>query len=392
MTENILLKNKHILICPNKSEYLEQNFCGTVLTAVIDESIFSPDKIIYLCGDINNIYNSIKEVDFLDIYVIKNLSTNYNEDHQVYKLIDIGKVPINICDMGIYFPNFFDSKNYFNLIKNEHEFQTLTESNKLTNAFRKGIYLSKIESTDDILKYNLLRCSSNLNGPTDNFRKTDEEIIDKVNNISQYFFTEKTEFNHVLAQIYINSDKVKAKIKAHSDKTKDITRNGLIAFCTFYDDIEQIKKSNQLKIDGFDFCYKQASVLTKLYFKLKHPENHENLVKQFNITLYPNSVFIIPMSTNRLYTHEIRPSNLSFDKIPTRLGYVIRCSKTKAIFKDNQTYIDMNTELVKLREITDRDMIELRKLYYEENSTDKIIEYANIDFSMNSGDYIKPLV
>jgi hypothetical protein len=48
------------------------------------------------------------------------------------------------------------------------------------------------------------------------------------------------------------------------------------------------------------------------------------------------------LEMNRLYTHEISPSHLPMDLIPLRLGYVIRCSKTKAIYKDNKTYIFNN--------------------------------------------------
>ena len=50
-------------------------------------------------------------------------------------------------------------------------------------------------------------------------------------------------------------------------------------------------------------------------------------------------MFIMSLEMNRLYTHEICPSCLPMDLIPLRLGYVIRCSKTKAIYKENQTYI-----------------------------------------------------
>jgi hypothetical protein len=414
--ENILLKKKHILIYldaeKNKEiDYLINNFCGTVLTEINDYNIFSSEKIIYMCGNISKIN---KEIDHKAIYVIKELSNNY-DICESYEIISLGMVPINIHNVGIYFRNFFerlahpphimfedsdsnaDSKDYFNLIKNEHEFQILTESNKPNNAFRKGIYLSKVENVNDELRYNLLRCSSNLSGATDNFRNTDNEIISQINNITQHFFEEKTELNHVLAQIYENSDQGKAKIKAHSDKTKDMPRNGLIAFCTFY---ESYNKLNKSKNDLFDYCYKQTSALTRLHFKLKQMVEHsmrtrntledENLTKEFSITLYPNSVFIIPLSTNRLYTHEIRSSILPFDKIPTRMGYVVRCSKTKAIFKDNNTYIDKNGQYIKLEEINEDNRKELRDLYYEENITDKMINYGDIYFSMNNGDYMKP--
>lgn len=48
---------------------------------------------------------------------------------------------------------------------------------------RKGIYITKIDGFDGEIKFKLLRCSSNLKGPTDNFREADNEIINTVNNI-----------------------------------------------------------------------------------------------------------------------------------------------------------------------------------------------------------------
>jgi hypothetical protein len=135
----------------------------------------------------------------------------------------------------------------------------------------------------------------------------------------------------VLVQIYENKKderqkEIKARIKAHSDKTKDMPKNGLIAFCSFYDmpTKRQLKPS---KTDRYDWCYKETSVLTSLHFKLKNTVIDESFVKEFSVTLYPNSVFIIPLSTNRLYTHEIKPSVLNIDKIPMRMGYV--CSLFK---------------------------------------------------------------
>ena len=276
----------------------------------------------------------------------------------------------------------------------EHQFQLLTESNKPGQSYRKGLYLSKVEENNDGVNFHLLRCSTNLNGPTDNFRQTDNEIINKVNHISQYFFEQKTDLNHVLAQIYNNTTvdgkEKKATIKEHSDKTKDMPGNGLMAFCTFYhfdEDVKDVKKSNN---DKYDYCYKDTSVLTKLRFKLKECVNEPTLVKKFDVVLYPNSVFLMSLTTNRLYTHEIVPSHLPIEKLPTRLGYVIRCSKTKAVFKDNQIYIKDGDELMKLEEPTAEKVKRLKDIYFEENTSDKLIDYGKVDFSLNKGDYMKP--
>jgi hypothetical protein len=240
-----------------------------------------------------------------------------------------------------------------------------------------------------------------LNGPTDNFRKTDDDIISQVNFANKYYFEQPAEMNHVLAQIYENSTLInerniekqkKAKIKEHSDKTKDMPRNGLIAFCSFYkgfvnDNLEGFKKSND---DPYDYCYNETSVLTFLHFRLKKTVDDSSLQKEFSVKLYPNSVFIIPLSTNRLYTHEIVPSTLPVNKIPTRMGYVIRCSNTEAVHKDFETYINENGTYIKLQEINNEELNELRNLYYEENMTHNVIDYKNIYFSMNSGDYLQP--
>ncbi|WP_245233018.1 hypothetical protein [Maribacter forsetii] len=267
-------------------------------------------------------------------------------------------------------------------------------------ALRKGIYLSRvtkqIKGEKESLNFHLLRCSSNLTGPTDNFRTTDNLIIDSLNEAIKFDFEKKTKLNHVLAQIYLNkkndsnSKEVKAKISAHSDKTKDMSKEGLITFCTFYDktNFEHLSPS---KTDEFDWIYKKSSGLTRLLFKLKNTITDETLVKEFSVTLYPNSVFSIPLSTNRLYTHEIRPSVLNIDKIPIRMGYVIRCSSLEAIYEDSKIFIKENKNLIRLEQMNDKNMEDLRDSYYKENKTEKNVEYGKIHFSMNSGDYKKPI-
>lgn len=390
--ENILIKDKHIFLCiddqikqldtiyQQELEFIKANFCGMVCTSLTD---IQPDAIIYLSGDIA----SISIPSGHTVYVTKELSYNIPADSNV---IGIGEVPINIHNVGVYFRKLFSEDNYFNLIKDQHEFQSLTESNKAGKAFRKGIYLTDVKQLDDAISFNLLRCSTNLSGPTDNFRDIDHQIIDKVNAVSAPLFESPIQFNHVLAQIYENNvvgnKQKKAGIKAHSDKKKDMPPNALIAFTTFYDNVVPSKS------DLFDICYKNVSVLTCLRFCLKSEVTDSTLVKEFNVTLYPNSVFIIPLSTNRLYTHEIKPSILPVDKIPTRLGYVIRCSDTKAVFKDGQTFIDRNGELAKLNPITADDISMIRKLYYAENVTTDVVNYGVINCSMNSGDYKMPIV
>jgi hypothetical protein len=218
-----------------------------------------------------------------------------------------------------------------------------------------------------------------------------------LNDAVKQTFEEETKVNHILVQIYENkvksdenSKEVKSKIKAHSDKTKDMPKEGIIAFCTFYDN-SNFDKLKPSKKDRYDWCYKETSGLTRLHFKLKNTVTDASLEKEFSVTLYPNSAFIIPLSTNRLYTHEIRPSTLNVDQIPIRMGYVARCSNLEAVYTENQTYIKENGGLIKLEEMTEETMSALRDSYYEENMTVKNIEYGKVHFSMNAGDYEKPI-
>lgn len=408
LLENNISKDKNFLVVlqenteiPLELQYLINNFCGKVVYNFSEIQTNLSNKQIYICGDMSKFEN---DFDFDFIYIIKEFSSNYenyNYNKNTAEVIEIGKVPIIISNAGVYFRNLFDDDNYFDKVKAEHIFQELTESNKQSVALRKGIYLTEIlkEQKEDkeILHYRLLRCSSNLTGATDNFRLTDHKIVNTLNDAVKYVFEKETKLNHVLVQIYENKQKiegitkeVKSKIKAHSDKTKDMPKEGIIAFCTFYDksNFEQLKHS---KTDNYDFCYKQTSGLTRLHFKLKSTVNDDSLEKEFSVTLYPNSAFLISLSTNRLYTHEIKPSILNIDKIPTRMGYVVRCSNLEALYMNSQTYIKENGKTVKLEEITPETTENLRNSYYEENKTENMVEYGKIHFSMNLGDYEKPI-
>ncbi len=400
-TENVLLTNKHILLCLDMDDidlepmyqerfnYIKTHFCGQVILNQIIPMNYTDDTLIYACGNINLMQSQFQIKS--TILVIQELSSNYGiYDHW---LISIDEVPINIHNTGVYFQNLFEyGKDYFKAITNEHQFQSLTESNKPDMAFRKGLYLTHVEPIDDSLQFNLLRCSSNFSGPTENFKSTDHEIISEINGMSQHFFSNPAKVNHTLAQIYENHViyddakgqhlEKKAKIKAHSDKTKDMPRNGLIVFCTFY----------QNEWHHFDEK-SDPNIFTKLRFRLKPMVTDDNCQKLFDIVLYPNSVFMIPLSTNRLYTHEIVPSQCSISKIPIRMGYVIRCSKTQAVFKDHQTYlVDDQGKYLKLVDSTEEGVRNLKDIYLKENKTDELITYEQTLFSLNQGDYQQPIV
>jgi len=183
----------------------------------------------------------------------------------------------------------------------------------------------------------------------------------------------------------------------------------VIAFVTFYESYyknkfndDRLRHVKSSKEDPFDLIHDKVSVLTRLRFKLKSdlasitPTEEKQLEKNFDVVLYPNSVFIISLYTNRLYTHEIVPSVLPVDRIPIRMGYVVRCSETEAVFdlKSNQTYlVGKENKKIKLEEPDKQGIKNLKNKYFEQNVTDNQVVYPPIiPFSLNEGDYEKPNV
>jgi hypothetical protein len=174
--------------------------------------------------------------------------------------------------------------------------------------------------------------------------------------------------------------------------------DGLIAFCTFYD--REPKNDASLTPDG------RVASLTTLRFRLKQDaktKTNKNLVEKFDMVLRNNSMFIIPLSTNQLYTHEIVPPNLPAKQIPTRMGYVIRSSKVVANYRisDGKTYIDAphvlsinsNRDGVEMVCPKREDVIALKNKYFEENTTSNNVDYGEEKyFSLNNGDYLPPIV
>ncbi|MGW4532416.1 hypothetical protein ACWEOI_15825 [Nocardia sp. NPDC004340] len=390
----------NILVAPAglQDNDLLRDFFGCTITPE-DLVSGSPDlvrKSVYLCGDVSAISDRQLR-DAARVFMIRELAEGHREDvDDSWPLIDLGRIPVHVHGVGVYYRRFFDlDDDYFGRIRAEHAFQTLTESTKPGTAHRSGIYLTPVTRSGDELRFHLLRCSTNLSGPTENFRATDTSIVEALNREAATIFRDPAPLNHVLAQIYHNTyataerKQSKAKISAHADKTKDMPVNGIMAFCTFYEGLDKLRP---LAEDPFDHGVKNASGLTSLRFRLKDSaEARTGLPAQFDLTLYPGSVFFMPLSTNRLYTHEIRPSVLDAELLPTRLGYVVRCSNTEAVHKNGRTFLDRAGDLVQLEPPTQEGMDELRRLYAEENRTSSFIDYGDrFLFSMNTGDYVAP--
>ncbi|MER7827456.1 hypothetical protein ABTX85_33380 [Streptomyces sp. NPDC096097] len=398
---------RNILVAPSAlhGSDLIRDFFGSTITPE-DLASGSPDlarKTVYLCGDVSGI-DGWQLAAAERVFVVRELSHGYDGDIEAapWTLVDVGRVPVRVHGAGVYYRRFFDlDADHFGRIRAEHAFQSLTESTKPGTAHRSGIYLTPVEQSGDELHFRLLRCSTNLSGPTEGFRATDTLIVEALNREAATVFRGQAPLNHVLAQIYHNTGATaerkqsKARISAHADKTKDMPLNGVMAFCTFYDGLDKLRP---LADDAFDYGLKRAGGLTQLRFRLKEPmaeaeQGGVALPPQFDLTLYPGSVFFMPLSTNRLYTHEIRPSTLGADVLPTRLGYVVRCSNAEAVHKDGRTFLKAGGDPVELGPPTPEGMDELRRLYAEENRTSSFIDYGGkFLFSMNTGDYVAPRV
>jgi hypothetical protein len=392
--------NVLVVLSPVNDQDMIEDFCGSVVTAqdLAAGGASVSGKTVYLCGELSGARDLAPALEAAArVFVVADRS--HQEDHGLpWQTIDAGRVPLLVHGVGVLYRRLFDlDRDYFDRIRGEHAFQILTESTKPGRAHRTGIYLTPVERIGQQLHFRLLRCSTNLSGPTENFRATDRHIVDALNQEAACIFQGHAPLNHVLAQLYHNiaateeQKQTKAKIKAHADKTKDMPVNAIMAFCTFYDRLDGLAP---LPDDPFDRGHNKVSGLTRLVFRLK-PQVAERpgntLPSQFTVTLYPNSVFFVPMSTNRWYTHEIRPSMLDAAQVPTRLGYVVRCSATEAVHQDGHTLLSLPGGLQALQPPTPEGMAELRALYAEQNRTDAFIDYGDrFLFSMNEGDYLAP--
>ncbi|HET9930043.1 MAG TPA: hypothetical protein VFQ35_05135 [Polyangiaceae bacterium] len=374
------------LLVAAAGERLGFDFFGEVLDQLPTDV---SGKTLYLTGDVANFRGRLDGA--ARVFAVEKLAWN----HGSLETVRLGRLPVRIGDVGVLYRRFFDETDLFHRITSEHTFQTLTESVKPSKAHRTGIYLTPVTQRGEELHFKLLRCSTNLSGPTENFCATDWHIVNALNQEANAIFRGHAPLNHVLAQLYPSTPatedrkQTKARISAHADKTKDMRENGVMAFCTFYDGMGEL---TPLSADSFDCGYKGRSGLTKLHFRLKEPVRQRvDLRSEFSITLYPGSVFFMPLSTNRLYTHELQPSILNAEMLPTRLGYVVRCSKTTAVHVHGRTFLDVDGERVPMERPTQEGMDALRELYAEENRTDAFVDYGNrFRFSMNEGDYKAP--
>lgn len=383
-----------------------KDFCGR---RVGNLDSVNADADVYLMGHFENpeaVLDKIPTENTIYYIFTPDVKYQFQGNERVF-FISPGEVPLSVHGLGVLYNSVFNrypthkfvtncpTKDYFTAITAEHTFQNLTESDKPGHSHRNGVYITPVVGKDDGLHFNLLRCSTNLDGPTDNIRETDIEIVDRVNRIAAKHYDRPATLNHVLAQVYNNivdenEKERRARIKPHSDKTKDMPTGDsdvLMAFCTFYEKFHP-------EVYQYDGKYKNGSVLTTLRFKRKACVSEEVGPATFDIVLKPNSLFLMSLETNRLYTHEIVPSDLPVRLLKRRLGYVIRSSATKAVHRDGETYIIReNDEQVPLNpNPTPEEVLALKTQYRDENRTENRTDYGFVQFSLNRGDYTSPIL
>jgi len=132
------------------------------------------------------------------VFAVEALACN----HDSLERVGLGRVPVRVGGVGVYYRRFFDDSDLFRRISFEHTFQALTESVKPSKAHRTGIYLTPVSQCGDALSFHLLRCSTNLAGPTENFCATDWRIVNALNEEASAIFCDHAPLNHVLAQLY----------------------------------------------------------------------------------------------------------------------------------------------------------------------------------------------
>ena len=396
---------KSALVCldakflPSWFEEISAQFFGAVVASTADLSHITVCNPVFLAGDVEASLPLVLAFVSKDVvFCVEDASVNRPAGWSAF--VSRGQLPRAVPGIGVFYPSYFGwsrqyrGRDFFSEFSAHHVASILTESNKVSTSYRRGVYITRVSPVEDGSEFRLLRCSTNFSSPTENCRPVDDDIIEAVNTIARHNYDGAAEFNHVLAQVYTNStvggkDK-KARIPDHSDKTKDMPRDALMAFVSFY----QFDPAVKYNWNGDDVLYGDTSALTCLVWKEKGGAG-----RRVSVTLSPGSVLLVDMDTNRLWTHEIRPSMLPVAKLPTRLGYVVRCSKTMAVHTaDGRTCIvSADGSGVEMRAPTREDMAELKAQYARENATPEVITYTSathgdiVPYSMNAGDYMRPI-
>ena len=144
---------------------LQGGFCGETvfsLEDVADRLKEEKKKLVYIAGDVQLIWKTIPEFFRTSTFVITDYSYHLEEVKKSFTPLEVrvGQVPRNVHGVGVWLPDFFDSKtDYFEEVQKAHPFRSLRLSTKPDEAYRTGTYLSRVWQEEKKTHFHLLRCS-----------------------------------------------------------------------------------------------------------------------------------------------------------------------------------------------------------------------------------------
>ncbi|MFJ1804420.1 hypothetical protein [Streptomyces sp. NPDC088180] len=263
------------------------------------------------------------------MFVFRELSHGYHEDgDEPWPVIGLGRVPVRVHGVGVYYRRFFGrDDDHFEAIRTEHAFQSLTESTKPGTAHHSGIYLTPVTRNGDELRFRLLRCSTNLSGPTESFRPTDR------------------------------------RMGSHSDQALDLADDSFIAVFS---------------------CYRhpEAGPPRKLILESKDTGD-----ERFEIPLSHHGVVVFSADANRRLRHRIVLENPSGAADNLWLGVTFRTSKTFVRYRDGQAHLPRGARLTSADEEQRSEFYGLRRR--ENRETDFV--YPPLTYTVSESDLMPPV-
>ena len=162
----ILLSNNILLLFSEPpDDVFVESFCGEVhrLDELTETLPDLSQRTVFLYGNLSEIEGVRNQLAGASrVCVIRGAVTRQWIDsenrQQGWGVVDVGQVPMLVHGVGVYYRQFFcPNGDYFRRIQSEHEFQSLTESNKPGTAHRTGTYLTPVERLEDGYRFRLLR-------------------------------------------------------------------------------------------------------------------------------------------------------------------------------------------------------------------------------------------
>ena len=258
----------------------------------MEENTIINTSNILLCKNLDIFNKNIEIQYFLGVILFEIFDFEELKNKRIYFCGDVKK-NLNLLQKFSNINIIYElSTNFDNYIKDSYTFISI---HKIPlNIHNVGVFYKSLFSNKNY--FEKIQQEHNF---TNNLKNIDYEIINIINNEIKYNFTQSIELNNIFIQTYnTNMD--------YFNKNINIEENGVIVFCTFYEKEPEFK-----------------TFLSEIKFKLKDKIMYPEFQEEFTLTLWNNSVFIIPQKTNMLYTYEIIQPEFLSKHIPKRINYII---------------------------------------------------------------------